>query len=218
MKINNYLNRITILYDNTSISPKLISDWGFSCLIETEDRNILFDTGGNGKILLENMSLLEIDPKRIDDIFISHQHFDHIGGLSAIMNENSKAVVHIPRSLKGIKYPNKVISYDNYQVLYENIYSTGELNGDEQSLVIKTDRGSVVIIGCCHPGLKNILSSLKEKNIYAVIGGLHGSTEFDQLKNVTKVCPTHCTKHIEEIKKLYPDKYISGGAGAIIEF
>ncbi len=218
MKINNYLNRIIILYDNTSISPKLKADWGFSCLIETEDRNILFDTGGNGKILLENMSLLEIDPKRIDDIFISHQHFDHIGGLSAILNENSKAVVHIPRSLKGIKYPNKVISYDNSQVLYENIYSTGELNGDEQSLVIKTDRGSVVIIGCCHPGLKNILSSLKEKNIYAVIGGLHGSTEFDQLKNVTKVCPTHCTKHIEEIKELYPDKYISGGAGAIIEF
>lgn len=210
--------KITIIYDNTSSDAGLKPDWGFSCLIETGNRNILFDTGGNGKILLENMSVLGIDPKSIDDIFISHQHFDHIGGLSAIMNENSKAVVHIPRSLKGIKYPNKVISYDNSQVLYENIYSTGELNGDEQSLVIKTDRGSVVIIGCCHPGLKNILDSVKAKNIYAVIGGLHGSTEFDQLKNVTKVCPTHCTKYIEEIKELYPDKYISGGAGAIIEF
>lgn len=163
------------------------------------------------------MAELNIDPEKITDIFISHQHFDHIGGLSAVLNENNRAVLHIPPSLRGIKYTNKIIEYKEPAEIYKGIFTTGELKNLEQSLVIETEKGSVVVIGCCHPGLKTILNSVKDKNIYAVIGGLHGSTEFGQLKNVEKICPTHCTKHIKKIKEIYPKKYVKGGAGVIIE-
>lgn len=209
--------KITIIYDNTSVYTKLKADWGFSCYIETEDRNILFDAGGNGKILLDNMSVLGIDPKVIDDIFISHQHFDHIGGLSAILNENDKAVLHIPPSLRGIKYTNKIIQYNLPTELYKGIYTTGELKNIEQSLFIDTPDGSVVIIGCCHPGLESILSVYPDKNIKLIVGGLHGSTEYEVMNKAEILCATHCTKYKKEIENSYNGKYIQGGVGSVID-
>lgn len=210
--------KISILYDNTTSSSDLKADFGFSCLIEAGDRNILFDTGGNGKILLDNMEVLGADPASIDDIFISHQHFDHIGGLSAVLNLNERAVLHIPPSLRGIKYPNGIIKYDRPAEIYPGIFTTGELDNIEQSIFIDTEKGSVVIIGCCHPGLGKILGTFPERKISLIVGGLHGSEEYDAMNKSKKICPTHCTKHINEIKKLLPDKYIQGGAGTVIEF
>jgi len=78
--------KIIILYDNNVFQRGLKSDWGFSCLVETHDRRILFDTGSNGSILLKNMEKLDIDPLSIDEVFISHPHFDHVGGLSAFLS------------------------------------------------------------------------------------------------------------------------------------
>jgi len=80
--------KIKILYDNTVFQSGLKPDWGFSCLVETPNRTILFDTGSNGSILLENMKKLDIDPLSIDEVFISHPHFDHVGGLSVFLNYN----------------------------------------------------------------------------------------------------------------------------------
>lgn len=74
--------KVTIIYDNTSISPDLQADWGFSALVEVKEKKILFDTGANGEILPSNMKKLEIEPREIEDIFISHLHWGHTGGLS----------------------------------------------------------------------------------------------------------------------------------------
>jgi len=211
--------KITIVYDNTTLKPNLVADWGWSCFIETEGRNILFDTGGNGKILLENLINLDIYPEIIDDIVISHPDFDHIGGLSTFLNLNQKAVVHIPVSFRGIRYNNEVKYYDKPTQIYKNIFLTGELDKREQSLAIKTERGLVLIIGCGHPGIGKIIDSIsKFGNIYAIIGGLHGFDEFEILENIEKICPAHCTKYKEKIKSLYPEKYIEGGIGEIFEF
>ncbi|MBN1326862.1 MAG: MBL fold metallo-hydrolase [Candidatus Cloacimonetes bacterium] len=221
--------KILIVYDNFSGDNSLIPDWGFSCSIETGKRKILFDTGGNGKILLENMRNLNIDPGDFDDIFISHPDFDHIGGLSDILNLNQQAVIHNPVSFRGIRYSNKVIYYDKPTQIYQNIFTTGELGQREQSLAIKIDQGLVIIIGCGHPGIGNIIDSLEEfariadsftglGKIYSIVGGLHGFSEFDVLEKIDKVCPTHCTKNIEKIRQLYPEKFIKGGVGTVIEF
>ena len=50
--------KITIIYDNTAHRENLRAGGGFSALVEAEGRTILFDTGAEGAILLENMSAL----------------------------------------------------------------------------------------------------------------------------------------------------------------
>ena len=210
--------KITILYDNTVFLSGLKSDWGFSCLVETHNSNILFDTGSNGSILLENMKKLDIDPLSIDEVFISHPHFDHVGGLSAFLNENNNVKIYVPISLKGIRNAKEIIYVDEPIELHENTFSTGELEHIEQSMAVKTDKGLVLIVGCSHPKMENILKAASQfGKVYAIIGGLHGFNEFELFKDLEVICPTHCTQHIAEIKSLYPDKYIEGGAGKIIE-
>ncbi len=210
--------KITIIYDNTVHQKGLKSDWGFSCLVETHNRTILFDTGSNGSILLENMKKLDIDPLSIDEVFISHPHFDHVGGLSAFLNENNNVKIYVPISLRGIRNAKEIIYVDEPMKLHENVFSTGELDHIEQSMVVKTDKGLVLIAGCSHPKMKNILKAASQfGRVYVIIGGLHGFNEFKLFKDLEVICPTHCTQHIAEIKSLYPEKYIAGGAGKIIE-
>ena len=209
--------KITILYDNTVFQNDLKSDWGFSCLIEAHNKTILFDTGSDGSLLLENMKKLKIQPSSIDDVFISHAHFDHIGGLSAFLNENNQVNVYVPVSLRSVRNAKKVIHVDKPLELYENFFSTGKLENIEQSMSVKTDKGLVLVVGCSHPKMKNILDTASQfGKIHAIIGGLHGFDEYELFKDLDIICPTHCTQHIEEIKTLYPKKYSEGGTGRII--
>ena len=208
--------KITIIYDNTAWDINLKSDWGFSCLVEAFGKNILFDTGAKADILLDNMEKLNIDPLQIDEVFISHSHWDHTGGLSCILGLNP-VKVYIPCSF--------VLSDDNVTVirvneklkLHDNIYSTGELKSIEHSLIIKENTGVTVIAGCSHPGVREILQAASEfGKVRTLIGGLHGFKEFNLIDPLENICPTHCTRFIKEIKDFYPGKYIEGGAGQVI--
>lgn len=207
--------KITLIYDNEA-RDDLEADWGFSCLVEVENTpKILFDTGANGSILLSNMKKLDIDPTSIDEVFISHAHWDHVGGLSDLLEVNERIKVYVPISFKpkakdaiGIKEPTKI---------HENVFSTGELDQIEQSMAVKTEKGIIVIVGCSHPGVENILkASSKFGDVHALIGGLHGFRAFDLFKDLELVCPCHCTQFKSKIKDIYPAKCIDGGAGKII--
>ncbi len=209
--------KITIVYDNTAFRKDLQANWGFSALVEIKERKILFDTGANGTILLSNMQKLEINPKEIEEIFISHSHFDHTGGLSAFFDQNNEVKVWVPPSFRGIKNVREVIKVENPTKLYEGIYSTGELEGIEQSLCVKTEKGIVIIAGCSHPKMEHILQVASQfGKVYGIVGGLHG-TRPESLKDLDLICPTHCTQYKSEIKSLYPEKYAEGGAGRVIE-
>lgn len=210
--------KITLIYDNTASRNDLQTDWGFSALVEIENTpTILFDTGANGEILLNNMKKLGIDPASVDEVFISHAHFDHTGGLSEFLNNSNTTKIYIPPSFRGLKGTG-VTRITEPARLHEGVYSTGELDGIEQSLCVKTDKGIVIIAGCSHPPMNTILDTARQfGTIYGIIGGLHGFSDYALFSDVKLICPTHCTQHIAELKTMYPEKYIEGGAGTVIE-
>lgn len=143
-KKNNRLT-ITIIYDNEALNQELRADWGFSCLVQAYDRKILFDTGARSDILFANMKKLHIDPGEIDEIFISHSHWDHVGGLADFLKINP-VKVFIPTSLTSLKGTTFIRISEPLRI-HDNIFSTGELINEEQSLVVKCEEDIVVIAG-----------------------------------------------------------------------
>jgi len=198
--------KITIVYDNEA-SADLKSGWGFSCLIEGKER-LLFDTGNSGKKLIYNMKQLNIVPETIDKVVISHNHWDHTGGLKEFLKLNNNAKVFHPKSFSK---PTKISP---------GVYSTGALGGliKEQSLVVNTEKGNLVITGCAHPGLEKIIEKAGQLGaIYGVVGGFHGFSKLERLQEIELIAPCHCTQHKQEIKQRYPAQFREIKAGSIIE-
>ncbi|RLB00764.1 MAG: MBL fold metallo-hydrolase [Deltaproteobacteria bacterium] len=211
--------RVTLLYDNTSARQDLEPDWGFSCLVEVEARPpILFDTGARGDILLHNMERLGVDTSSIRGIFISHDHWDHTGGLNAFLGASASGIrLFVPKNFSGRPDVEDIKVIDRPTEIMDGIFTTGELAGIEQSMVVKTPEGLVVIVGCSHPGVEAILNAASTfGRPYALIGGLHGFNKFEVLSGLSLICPCHCTQHQKEIFSLYPDVSIQGGAGRVI--
>ena len=211
--------RITIIYDNRALEEGLRADWGFSCFVETPRApGILFDTGANGSVLLHNMERLRLDPARLSHIFISHPHYDHMGGLSALLALGGDFTIYIPGSCPEPPGAKRVVRVTRETELFPDVFSTGELMGMEQSLVVRTSKGLVVITGCSHPGVGTILRSASAfGKVYALIGGLHGFRDFELLEDLDLILPCHCTRFREEIKLLYPSKCEECGVGKILE-
>lgn len=198
--------KITILYDNNA-NPGFKSGWGFSCLVDDGQR-ILFDTGDNGQKLIYNFEKANIDPKSVEKVVLSHNHWDHVDGLEVFRKFNSEAeVVH----------PNV---FSEPTEIAPGIYTTGALGvlPREQSLVAKTEKGNIVITGCAHPGLERILRTAgRLGRIYGVLGGFHGFSRFVELEGIQLIAPCHCTQHIEQIKQKFPAQFEQIQAGSVIE-
>jgi 7,8-dihydropterin-6-yl-methyl-4-(beta-D-ribofuranosyl)aminobenzene 5'-phosphate synthase len=211
--------RITIIYDNRSISEQLHAGWGFACIITAEGMpHILFDTGYDGPALFDNMAQLGFDPESIDVVFISHGHLDHTGGLQDFVNRNTHAAIFVPASMQWSVRGSRVTPVKKGIRICDHAYSTGELAGIEQSLVLDNGQGLVVVTGCSHPGVGAILEEAsKFGEVHALVGGFHGFSDLSLLRDLDLVCPCHCTQHLSEIERLYPDKCVQCGAGAVIE-
>ncbi len=198
--------KITILYDNNA-HPGFESGWGFSCLVDISQR-ILFDTGDDGQKLIYNFEKANIDPKSVNKVVLSHNHWDHVDGLEGFRKFNSEAEVIHPNA------------FSEPTEISPGIYSTGALGVllKEQSLVVKTEKGNIVITGCAHPGLERILQTAGSLGrIYGVLGGFHGFSKFAELEGIQFIAPCHCTEHTERIMQRYPTQFKQIQAGSVIE-
>ena len=211
--------KITIVYDNEVKRKKLGGGWGFSSLIEIANTPpILFDTGADSPTLLANMRELGIDAKSIGIIAISHAHGDHTGGLRVILEVNKEAEIYVPASFRGTIPGRKVTTVTEPIEISEQVFSTGELKGIEQSLAIKTEKGILVMVGCSHPGVGEIIDAASNfGKVYGVIGGFHGFRDFNRLSGLSLIVPCHCTQYKSEILELFPQQCIRCGAGLVLE-
>ena len=232
---------ILITYDNNPYDARLRTSWGFSCVVRCDQKSIIFDTGGNSTILLDNMGKLKIDPKEIDIVVLSHIHGDHTGGLTGFLKKNNQVTVYLPKSFPQ-SFKNGVNSYvtsmeevDAPREIIPGVYTTGELGIGikEQSLIVKNSRGLVVITGCAHPGIVTIIREAKKiagDKVYLVLGGFHlGGTPTTQINaiiqnfkmlGVEKVAPCHCTgvEAKDLLHKSFGRNYIDVGVGKEIIF
>jgi 7,8-dihydropterin-6-yl-methyl-4-(beta-D-ribofuranosyl)aminobenzene 5'-phosphate synthase len=65
-------------------------EWGYSALVEVDGHKILFDTGASADMIVRNAAALHIDLSDVEDVILSHNHWDHVGGLMALRRELAK--------------------------------------------------------------------------------------------------------------------------------
>jgi len=234
---------VKIVFDNTSLNGEFTPGWGFSCLI---DKTILFDTGEKSEYIFKNMENLDIDVSKIEKVVISHDHWDHTGGLWGLL-ERTKGIDVYGCPNFSEEFKKRVVSLGGDLILTEkltqvkkDIFATGEIAGNykgsfiaEQALLIKREEGIIIITGCSHPGIVKIIKEIKnnfpDERIKLVFGGFHLMDKDDREVElivekfkelgVEMVGPTHCTGYEAQVifEKAYKDNFIKIAAGKIFE-
>ncbi len=234
------MEQLVILYDNRAVEG-FKADWGFSLLVELEEESILFDTGAKPEVLKHNMEAAGVDPAEIGRVFISHNHWDHTGGLPSIIEVNREFELYIPETdcyKIEEELPESVIcvpvvapTYITERALSTGVMPTGmEEPAEEQSLIVFSQMGAVLITGCSHPGIVDIAKkavSLIGEELFLAVGGFHLYNFSDEeikevseeLKKFTRfVAPCHCTgeRGIEIFKENWGDRFVEAMAGVEI--
>lgn len=232
---------VTILYDNTASAPGTEADWGFACLIEGTEKTILFDTGTKPEIFLHNVAALDVDLSEVDLVVISHEHGDHTGSLARVLEQTDGLPVYHPASFSNqfvglVEHAGATSVPVTAPVeINPDVYLTGEMGTaiKEQALILRTGDGLVVITGCSHPGIVEIVEKTKQmldEPISLVFGGFHllrlsdGETaaiiERFQSLGVAKCGATHCTgdSQIAAFKKAFGDNFVPMGTGTVLAF
>ncbi len=209
--------KIRFVFNDEARNTDLANGIGFSALVGD---NLLFDTGNAGKSLIANMKVLGIDPMKIRMVVISHNHWDHIGGLNDLLSANPDITVYgCPGSTGELKraisrHKGSLIPCSEFMPIGPGILITGEMpsfyKGEylpEQAVVLETENGISIITGCAHPGIVSIIDRVKEyfsaDRIYAIAGGFHlkrhSEEELQRVlddlakKDIAIFAPMHCT-------------------------
>ena len=199
---------LTVIVDNTA-AMGMRGEWGLSILAEHRGQTILVDAGASD-LFAENLSKLGFDIKEVDFGVLSHAHYDHANGLPTFFEQNSKAKFYlrdqtalVPHKTDGLE------EIGRREKMYRrngNRFRPDDFS-HEQSLVLDTERGLVIINSCSHGGAVNIINEVKatfpDKQIYGLIGGFHLFNKSDKevrrvgreikATGVEYVCTGHCT-------------------------
>jgi 7,8-dihydropterin-6-yl-methyl-4-(beta-D-ribofuranosyl)aminobenzene 5'-phosphate synthase len=240
--------KFTIIYDNNIHDTNLQEGFRFSCFVEFNDKKILFDTGGDSKAFFDNTQKLDIKLKDISHVVFSHQHWDHTAGFADVLqnvSEGTKLYLphHFSSSLSNALPKNiELHQVENFQQIESDVYSlvlkgrTGVIKECfsvyEQAMIFDTYKGLVILTGCGHPGISNIINHVNDKfsrEIHMVIGGLHLHHSFGftinkvikemQSAGVKNIAPCHCTGKTatDRLQKAYGANFHRLGTGAILE-
>ena len=230
---------LTVLYDNYQFDGNFKNSWGFSCLIEGVGKTVLFDTGGKDGNLMQNFKVAGKDPADVDLVILSHNHWDHVGGLPEFLEFKTGIEVFMPASFpetlkkEVISKGAHPVEIQDFQKITDHVWTTGEMGEGiiEQSLVIETNKGLVILTGCAHPGIEKIVEkSMEEKGdeVLLVMGGFHllrtGTSAVDAIardfinKKIKYASPTHCSGDatIRIFSDTFGEHYIRAGAGKVI--
>ncbi len=222
----NAMVNMTVVFDNNPGPQGLRTGWGFGCVVELPDTTVLFDTGADAGILLANMAVLGIDPSSVDLVVLSHIHGDHVGGLMGFLARNADVRVCVPPAFppqfkSAITATGaELVEAQPGQELASHVYTTGQLGAGvkEQALIVDTQVGMVVITGCAHPGVVQMVAAAKhirDVGVELVFGGFHlGGASRAQLEaildgfrdlGVYRVGPCHCSG--DQARAFFADRY-----------
>ena len=228
---------VSTVVDNDAFVGGFLTSWGLSFHVRVErggeEHEFLMDVDESPVVWIENAKKLGLEPRRVEGIFISHWHFDHYGALSEVYPLTGGAKVYGPTSfaLGGIG----VMPCERPTTIYPGVITTGSMGRAirEHGLVISVrDEGIVLLVGCSHPDVLNLLDKAMEVSgidrVLAVMGGFHVSSRRDgerigkglMKRGVRMVAPMHCTGYEarDAIRSVVGDRYLENGAGRVIEF
>jgi 7,8-dihydropterin-6-yl-methyl-4-(beta-D-ribofuranosyl)aminobenzene 5'-phosphate synthase len=228
----------TIVYDNNTYDPELQTAWGFACLVETGEATVLFDTGGDAPTLLGNMAKLGIDPLVIEAVVLSHIHGDHVGGLTELLDAGARPTVYVPTAFpasfkQGVSVRTDLVDVTGPMEIGPGLHTTGQVGSGivEQALAVETADGLVVVTGCAHPGVVEMVdraSAVLGGDVLLVMGGFHlGSGTQGQIEGVIDgfhhlgvrtVAPCHCTgdRARQLMAESFGSDYVTAGVGRVI--
>jgi 7,8-dihydropterin-6-yl-methyl-4-(beta-D-ribofuranosyl)aminobenzene 5'-phosphate synthase len=263
-------------------NPEL-GEWGFSALVEADGHRILLDTGAHPETVLQNARDLNIDLSNVNEVILTHNHWDHVRGLMTLRRELMKknpSALSVAHVATGIFYSRptpkgesnemiairkeyeatggKIVEHAAGSEIFPGAWLTGpvprkypernwSVSGkvqtptglvednipEDQSLVLNTPQGLVVVTGCGHAGIVNILTYAAEefpnRPVYGVVGGLHlfpaSDSQLDwtgdKLKEfkVANLLGAHCTGieaiyHLRERAGLTRQSAVVGSVGS----
>lgn len=191
--------KVVTLFEDTKIgeSRDIVAGHGLSLYIERNGQRILFDTGPSSQFI-RNSEKLGVDITKINGVILSHAHMDHVGGLPFFLWANKKASVYVSKkALQNQAFKvlcskldegsfNRFRFVDSSTEIAQDIFILAEVEekhpihdrvDHEIVLVIKNNNKLIILSGCSHGEILNIIGTVTRMfpNIYikAVIGGFH---------------------------------------------
>jgi 7,8-dihydropterin-6-yl-methyl-4-(beta-D-ribofuranosyl)aminobenzene 5'-phosphate synthase len=159
---------------------------GISYLV---DGDVLFDTFASSRVLFRNFHRFGNDIDRVRHVVISHDHWNHTGGLWKLLKRVPRVTVHAPETVSNDfkkrvqKYGGRVVEGRQGHYVKEGVYVSclmaGTCNGKtvpEQALVLEADGRLMVLSGYGHPGIPHMVEQVNKTfkaPVYGVMGGFH---------------------------------------------
>ena len=221
---------LVVVNDNEP-GPGLYNDWGWSLYVKAHNREVLFDADTKYTVIEYNARALGIDLSRLDFAVLSHWHRDHYGGFPAVAMARKGLTIYtppgpLPRLARLGLEPipvDKTLHMDGYTIM-EPFY-VGGLDLYELGLIVESPKGPVLVVGCSHPGIDNIVrkaASIAGDKLFMVIGGFHNppADAIDTVAELVEgpICASHCSGDDAKryIRSRYPGKSCSVRTGSKI--